>query len=259
MAHRGVCPDMACERVAIEAERQPTERKAIKVVADELGVPINTVKAWVFRNKVGANAPIEAKSTPAYETETCATRDYHTLTFDSGHKKILFSIHLTDNDLYLVMQEFKVGRNGKETPTKNRFTMSDDNIREVRSGFDKFFQVDYRGMYRERDIGGSDPPKDDEAELPAGDDGGDTQDNEHDAMGVETEPSPAPADGAEATVIGTELVQCVDCVNFAVKTWAPDENGPCNSRSGPWNGEIFQPPHEPHTCPNFSPCDQKPE
>jgi len=78
-------------------------------------------------------------------------------------------------------------------------------------------------------------------------------------MGVETEPSLAPADGAEATTVEAELVQCADCKHFAIKTWAPEEDGACNPSTRAWNGIMFQLPHEPHPCPNFSPCDQKPE
>ena len=74
---------MACERVDIESQRQPTERKAIKVVAEELGVPINTVKSWVQRDKVGANAPKKARIPDAYDTR--AILDLQTL-IDAGEK-----------------------------------------------------------------------------------------------------------------------------------------------------------------------------
>ena len=78
-----------------------------------------------------------------------------------------------------------------------------------------------------------------------------SQGNEVDSLGPETEAPPAPADATEDTDVEAELVQCVDCVHFAVKKGAPEENGVCNSRSGSWNGPVFQPPHEPHPCPNF--------
>ncbi len=51
MAHRGICPDMACERIAVEVERQRSERKACQVVAEELGVPFKTVLAWAYRGE----------------------------------------------------------------------------------------------------------------------------------------------------------------------------------------------------------------
>jgi len=93
--------------------------------------------------------------------------------------------------------------------------------------------------------------KGDEAELQAGDDAGDTQGNEHEGMGVETDPPPACADGAEDTTDEALIVKCTECIHFAVKKSAPTENGACNSRSGSWDGKVFQPPYEPHHCQNF--------
>jgi hypothetical protein len=59
MAHRGICPDMACERIEIEKQRQPSEREACKVVAKELGVPVATVRWWAQRNGVDGNPSTE--------------------------------------------------------------------------------------------------------------------------------------------------------------------------------------------------------
>jgi hypothetical protein len=223
-------------------------RNALRELSKESGIPYGTLRRWYYPDSVINNGNILSKK--SVEKETCVTHDYHTLTFDSG-QKILFSIHLTNDDLYLVMQEFKVGRNGKETPTNNRFTISYNNISEVKSGFDKFSEVDYRKMYKKLNVGGPDTPKKDEVESPTGDDGDDTRDNDHDSMVIETESSPAPDDAPKATTSEAELFQCVDCVHFAVNKGAPEANGAYNSRSGSWNGNIFQPPHEPHPCPNF--------
>lgn len=86
MAHRGVCPDMACERVAIEAQRQPTERKAIIIVADELGVPFKTVETWLQRHKAPSNEGKKAQNLDVHTgNETCATSDLQTL-IDTGKK-----------------------------------------------------------------------------------------------------------------------------------------------------------------------------
>lgn len=74
MAIRGVCPDMACQRVEIEKKRTRSERKACRVVAEELGVSPKTVLTWVYRGKVTSN---EVKSSLVNKAgnETCATPD----------------------------------------------------------------------------------------------------------------------------------------------------------------------------------------
>jgi N6-adenosine-specific RNA methylase IME4 len=74
---------MACERVDIESQRQPTETKAIRVVAEELGVPFRTVQTWVRRNKHDSNESKKAKNPDVYDTR--AILDLQTL-IDAGEK-----------------------------------------------------------------------------------------------------------------------------------------------------------------------------
>lgn len=74
---------MACQRVALEIGRQKSERRAFQVVAEELGVSLNTVKSWSFRNKVGATAPKKQDTPEVYDT--CAVSDLLVLA-DSGKK-----------------------------------------------------------------------------------------------------------------------------------------------------------------------------
>ncbi len=74
---------MACERIEIEKTRQKTERKACAVVAEELGVSIETVRTWMKRNNgMGSNEPKKIIEAPS---ETCAVSDLQTL-IDSGKK-----------------------------------------------------------------------------------------------------------------------------------------------------------------------------
>jgi N6-adenosine-specific RNA methylase IME4 len=81
MAHRGVCPDMACQRVEIESQRQRSERKAIQVVSEELGIPFKTVETWINRNKLPSFEGKKAIST--IELDACATTDLQIL-IDTG-------------------------------------------------------------------------------------------------------------------------------------------------------------------------------
>ena len=74
---------MACERVDIESQRQPTETKAIRVVAEELGLPFRTVQTWVRRNKHDSNESKKAKTPDVYDTR--AILDLQTL-IDAGEK-----------------------------------------------------------------------------------------------------------------------------------------------------------------------------
>jgi hypothetical protein len=74
---------MACEKVDIESQRQPTERKAIRVVAEELGVPFKTVETWVQRHKMPSNEGKKARTPDVYDTR--AILDLQTL-IDAGEK-----------------------------------------------------------------------------------------------------------------------------------------------------------------------------
>ena len=78
-----VCPDMACERVDIEKPKQATETKAIRVVAEELGLPFRTVQTWVRRNKHDSNESKKARIPDVYDTR--AILDLQTL-IDAGEK-----------------------------------------------------------------------------------------------------------------------------------------------------------------------------
>jgi hypothetical protein len=251
MAHRGICPDKACELVDIEVKRQKSKREAFRVVAEELGVSPNTVKSWAFRNKVGAIAPTKNESTQFLETKTSVIANLHTLTVDTGRKKINFELHDTDGNQFLAMQEHRIGRKGEEIPTKNRFTMPVDLISQFRSALNQVEALIQERCSAESGADVPDHEEDDEVEPVADTDEGGTPENDPDGLGVETAPSPSSTDATEDAAVESELIQCVDCVHFAVKKGAPEENGACNSKSGSWDGKVFQPPQEPHPCPNF--------
>lgn len=250
MAHRGVCPHMACERVAIELERQASERKACQVVADELGIPVKTVLTWIYRDKVTSNEVTKGQANNV-EKEAPTIINLHTLQFESGRKKIAFGLGETDDNRFLVMQELKVGKIGKENPTKNRLTMPVDMIAQFKSALDQVEAQIQEGCSGGLNIDDSVSQDAEEGETPAGDDEDLAQDNAVDLNGGDKERSPAPTDATEDTTVEAELVQCADCVHFEPKKYAPEENGACNSRSGSWNGPVFQSPDKPHPCPNF--------
>lgn len=91
MAHRGICPEKACELVDIEVNRQKSKREAFRVVAEELGVSPNTVKSWAFRNEVGAIAPTKIESMQSLETKTSVIANLHTLPVNMGRKRSISS------------------------------------------------------------------------------------------------------------------------------------------------------------------------
>ena len=76
MAYRGVCPDMACQRIAIEKKRQRSENAACKIVAEELGLPLQTIRTWIKREKIGSNEP---RKKPETNQETCQISDLESL------------------------------------------------------------------------------------------------------------------------------------------------------------------------------------
>jgi hypothetical protein len=271
--HRGICPDKACELVGIEVKRQKSEREAFRVVAEELGVSFDTVKSWAFRNKMGATAPNETKSTPGHEDKTCATIDLYTLKHDSGKKKFVFKLRENDGNRFLVIQEYRVGKAGKEIATKNRLIMGVDLFSQFRGAMDQVEMMLQERCSGKPDVDVPDPQEDDQAEPPVvddadheeddevelqdGDDAGNAQEHEQDDMQVATGAPLAPADGTEDTEVGVEPVQCVDCVHFVVNKGAPEQNGACNPITMAWNGKAFQSPHKPHLCQSFSPRDQQ--
>lgn len=256
--HRGICPDKACELVDIEVKRQKSEREAFRVVANELGVSPNTVKSWSFRNKVGATAPAKIEPTPTHRTETNVTTSLSSLTYDSGRRKIIFQLQEADGNRLLAMQEYRVAAKGKETPTKNRLILPVDLIPQLRSALD---QVE--GMIREErliepNIDGLGSQKDDVVEPPPGGDGADTQEDEHDAMGAEIEPSPAPVYCSD-TSRGAGLIRCKDCHRYApgIQLKNREMKGNCQSLTLSWNGEFIQEPCKLHICKNFRGPDQQ--
>ena len=55
MAHRGVCPDMACERIEQELEKSGGVKKvAYRAVAEELGLPLDTVRQYTRDKRLTA-------------------------------------------------------------------------------------------------------------------------------------------------------------------------------------------------------------
>lgn len=249
MAWTDACKVEAVAQIEKRKEFSGGLRNAFRELSKESGIPYGTLRRWYYPESVPNNGNIPPES--SIDKETCATSDLHTLMHDSGRKKIIFRLRETDGNWSLVMQEYRMERKGKEVATKNRLIMPLNLFFQFREAMDAIIVMIRKGCSTESGAGGSDPQENEEVDPPAGADRGDTQDIEHDGIGVETEPSPAPADGAEPTTVEAEFVQCVDCVHFAVKKWAPEENGACNSRSGSWNETVFQPPNEPHPCPNF--------
>jgi len=251
MAHRGVCPDMACQLVEMEIPKQKSKHQACKVVAEKLGLPLATIRTMVLRNTSLVDSD-ESKKNKSSE-ETSPISNLHTLTLDS--RKIVFGLRETNGNRFLVMQEFREGRKGREIPTKNHFTIPVDLIPQFRSALDQGEALIQERCSGESGADGPDHKEDDEVETPVGDDGGAdggaSQTNLVNPNEEDADLSPPPVDDTGEATVGSELVQCVDCVHFAVKKWAPEENGACNSRSRSWNGVVFQEPNEPHHCLSF--------
>lgn len=81
----GICPDLACQEIEIEKEKQKSNRQAIKIVAERLGVSFNTAKSWVNRNQeVDANAPTQFSKTKQL-SETLTVKDLFQL-IEQGKK-----------------------------------------------------------------------------------------------------------------------------------------------------------------------------
>lgn len=68
MAHRGVCPDMACELIRKRIQEHKTKRDCYKAIAKELGVPWRTVQSWDGNSSRGNSI-----SPPPYEKIDCCT------------------------------------------------------------------------------------------------------------------------------------------------------------------------------------------
>jgi hypothetical protein len=258
--HRGICPDKACELVAIEVKRQVSQREAFRVVAEELGVSPNTVKSWAFRNKVGVTAPTKNNSTTSHGTESSAVIKLHALTFDSRRRQIIFELRETDAGQFLAVREFKIGENGKEKPTKNHFTMPAALIPQLQSALDQVSVMIQEKCSGEPGAYGSEPDskETEEGDPPSGADTEDAKTNRHNDIGAETESSPAPADEAEDTIVEGKLIRCRDCRRYAPGLQLKDRemNGSCQPQTLSWNGELSQKPDKLHSCQNFSRQDQ---
>jgi len=76
LAEKGICPDMACERIRQELEKRASKTAAFQVVAEELGVPVPTVKTW--HRRIHLN-PGKAPKRPGKYYQTCAVSDLQTL------------------------------------------------------------------------------------------------------------------------------------------------------------------------------------
>lgn len=116
---RGVCPDMACQEVAIERERQRSERSACKAVADRLGVPFKTVHSWVYRDKKVTAPAVTLKEKPTHET--CTTDDLYAL-IELGQK---FSTIYAD-------PPWKYGNQATRAATSNHYgTMTIEDLKTL--------------------------------------------------------------------------------------------------------------------------------
>ncbi|MFZ5447058.1 MAG: hypothetical protein ACOZFS_00265 [Thermodesulfobacteriota bacterium] len=245
MAWSDACKLEAVAQIDKRKEKLGSVRAAIREISEESGIPQNTLKRWKYP-ETDYKCTRNGTPYPSTESETCATYPLYTQDFDSGRKKLVYGVCESHGNRLFTIKEYRVTRDGKEVATRNRLILPLDlfcqflvhsvMIKEELSGKS---EADSPG-YNEDEVG---PPDGENASVSLGD-----------AIGPEneaTEISPKPADSAEDTAVEAELVQCADCLHFAAKKWAPEENGACNARSGPWNGKIFQPPYVPHICPNF--------
>jgi hypothetical protein len=230
-------------------------RKAIRELSIESGIPYGTLRRWYYPESVPKNENTLSKS--SVEKENYTTSDLHTLTYDSGRKKIFFRLCETDGNRSLVMQDYRIGLKGKEIPTKNLFIISMDFIPQFRAALD---QVKVLTEERCPAKSGADDvsnlPEDDEAGPPATDDVSDAKGNEQEDKGIETAP-----DHAEGTSGNAGRIRCRDCRQYAPGKQLKDGemNGSCKSPAISWDGNLFQLPFELHPCPNFSLRDQQQE
>lgn len=252
MAWTDACKLEAVAQIDKRKEKLGSVRAAIREFAKESEIPGNTLKRWYYPE---TNYKCTRNGTPraSTENETCVNYAFYTLNFDSGRKKLVYGVRETDGNRLFTIQEYRVTGKGKEVATMNRLTLP----------LDLFCQFLVHSVMIKQELSGelgavgSDHKVDDEVKPPPNDDGGVSLDSAVDPDREDTELSPAPTDGSEDTELGTEIVHCADCDHFAAKKWAPEEDGACNARSGSWNGNLFQSPHEPHPCPNFSSRDQQ--
>ena len=76
MAIRGVCPDMACELYDSERAKGKIKFEAAKIVAEQLGLPTETIRTIIKRNlPSGSNEPTNSQE----KYETCAISDLQVL------------------------------------------------------------------------------------------------------------------------------------------------------------------------------------
>jgi hypothetical protein len=251
MAWTDACKVEAVAQIDKRKEIHGGVRPAIRELSKESGIPYDTLQKWYHPRKNESVA--ENGYTPKAKNtkQTSTTCDLHTLTFDSGRKKILFELIETDGNQFLAMQEYRTERKGKEIPTKNRFAIPMDLIAWFRAALDQAVIIIQERCPEESEADVPDHEEDNEAEPAAEADEGGNRESDSDGLGVEIAPSPPSTDATEDATVETPLVRCAECNHFAVKTLAPTENGGCNTRSGSWNGQALQPPNEPHPCQNF--------
>jgi hypothetical protein len=244
-------------------------RNALRDLSKESDIPYHTLQKWYHPRKNENESVAENSYTPKAENkkQPRTTFDLYSLLLDSGKKKILFGLSKTDDDHFLVIQEYRVAAKGKEIATKHRLVMPVDLFSQFRGAMDEVEAIIQERCSGKPDVDVPDPQEDDQVESPAvddadheedheveppdGDDAGNAQDHEQDDMKVATGAPPAPADDPETTTVEAELVQCADCKHFVIKIWAPEEDGACNQGKSSWDGKAFQPPHEAHSCKNF--------
>lgn len=252
MAWKDGCKLEAVAEIDRRKEKLGSIRAAIREVSEESDIPGNTLKRWYYPEtdyKCTRNGTPRAST----ENETCATYVLYTLNFDSGRKKLVYGVRETDGNRLFTVQEYRVTGKGKEVATINRLVLP----------MDLFCQFLVHSVMIKKELSGelgavgSDQKGDDKVELPSGDDVGFAQDHAVAVNEEDKERSPAPTDTIENTAVEAEFVQCADCVHFEPKKYAPEEDGACNPITNAWNGKVFQPPHEPHPCPNFSSQDQQ--
>ena len=118
MAWTDVCKVEAVAQIDKRKETSGGLRKALRVVSKESEIPYGTLKRWYYPESVpnNGNTPPE----PSIEKEPSAISDLHTLKYDSGRKKIKFCLRENNGEWTLSMQDYRMGRRGKDVPNNNR-------------------------------------------------------------------------------------------------------------------------------------------
>jgi hypothetical protein len=256
MAWTDACKLEAVAQIDRRKEIHGGVRHAIREMSKESGIPYDTLQKWYHPRKnenVAENGYTPKDKEPKQTTTKC---NLHTLTFDSGRKKIMFELVETDGNRLLAMQEYRIGRKAKEIPTKNRFAVTMDLIAQFRTALDQAVVIIQERCPVESGADDLNPGEGDEAESPAGDGEGLAQNNEVDPDREDLETSPAPGD---CTPGAAERIRCKDCLRYAHGLQLKDKemNGSCKSQTLSWNGEFIQLPDKSHNCHNFCGCNQQ--